>query len=85
MFLGVRASHGAISIYLEPQLFRIPRDVLPMPAAVESARSVPYFDADIVGTHLATFTVWGVVSLIVVTLIDRFRPPRTLTPVSVAA
>ncbi|WP_157107295.1 hypothetical protein [Nocardia grenadensis] len=56
-----------------------------MPAAVESARSVPYFDADSVGTHLATLTVWGVVSLIVVTLIDRFRPPRTLTPVSVAA
>ncbi|WP_051714777.1 hypothetical protein [Nocardia rhamnosiphila] len=82
MFLGVPASNGAISIYLEPQLFRILHDVLPMPAAVESVRSILYFDADIVGTHLTTFAIWGVLSLIVVALIDRFRPPRTLAPVA---
>ncbi|MEV0107306.1 hypothetical protein AB0H42_13305 [Nocardia sp. NPDC050799] len=45
-------------------------------------RSILYFDADIVGTHLTTFAIWGVLSLIVVALIDRFRPPRTLAPVA---
>ncbi|NUP26607.1 MAG: hypothetical protein HOQ36_15855 [Nocardia sp.] len=80
MFLGVPASNGAMSIYLEPQLFRMLHEVLPMPAAVESARSILYFDADIVGTHLTTFAVWGVVSLVVVASIDRFRPPRALAP-----
>ncbi|MGW1742229.1 ABC transporter permease [Nocardia sp. NPDC001965] len=80
MFLGVPASNGAMSIYLEPQLFRMLHEVLPMPAAVESARSILYFDADIVGTHLTTFAVWGVISLVVVALIDRFRPRPALAP-----
>ncbi|MFI1461086.1 ABC transporter permease [Nocardia carnea] len=76
MFLGVPASNGAMSIYMEPEMFRVLHEVLPMPAAVESVRSILYFDADTVGTHVATFAVWGVISLVVVMLIDRLRPRR---------
>ena len=85
MFLGVPASNGAMSIYMEPGMFRVLHDVLPMPAAVESVRSILYFDADTVGTHLTTFALWGVVSLVVVVLIDRFRPRRTDAPRPVGA
>lgn len=74
MFLGVPASNGAMSIYMELEMFRILHDVLPMPAAVESVRSILYFDADMVGTHLTTFAIWGVISLVIVAVIDRFRP-----------
>ncbi|MFI5715924.1 ABC transporter permease [Nocardia sp. NPDC051750] len=76
MFLGVPASNGAMSIYMEPEIFRVLHDVLPMPAAVESARSILYFDADIVGTHLTTFAFWAAISLVVVAVIDRFRPRK---------
>ncbi|MGI5220860.1 ABC transporter permease [Nocardia sp. CA-290969] len=85
MFLGVPASNGALSIYMEPEIFRALHDVLPMPAAVESARSILYFDADIVGTHLTTFAVWGVISLLIVVVIDRFRPQRATAAVPAGA
>lgn len=77
MFLGVPASNGALSIYMEPELFRLLHDYLPMPAAVESIRSILYFGGDVVSTHLATFTIWGVVSLVLVFLIDRVKPLHT--------
>lgn len=85
MFLGVPASNGALSIYMEPAIFRTLHDVLPMPAAVESARSILYFDADIVGGHLMTFAIWGAVSLVVVAVIDRLRPRGAATPAIAAA
>ncbi|MGW6117849.1 ABC transporter permease [Nocardia sp. NPDC055165] len=74
MFLGIPASGGAMSIYMEPLVFRILHGILPMPAAVESVRSVLYFGADTVGDHLAVFAIWGVISLLAVVAIDRFRP-----------
>lgn len=77
MFLGVPASGGALSIYMEPTIFRFLHDVLPMPAAVESVRSILYFGGDTVGSHLLTFVIWGAVSLLCVAIIDRFRPVRT--------
>ncbi|PTR30248.1 hypothetical protein C8K36_10296 [Rhodococcus sp. OK519] len=77
MFLGVPASGGALSIYMEPALFRFLHDILPMPAAVESVRSILYFGGDTVGSHLLTFVIWGAVSLLCVVIIDRFRPVRT--------
>ncbi|MGW5383308.1 ABC transporter permease [Nocardia sp. NPDC003963] len=85
MFLGVPASNGALSIYMEPAIFRILHDMLPMPAAVESARSILYFDADTVGTHMTTFAVWGAISLIVVAVIDRFRSHRASSATPVGA
>jgi hypothetical protein len=80
MFLGIPASGGAISIYMEPALFVHLHQVLPMAASVEAARSLLYFDSDIVGQCLLTFVAWGVVSLILVAVIDRFKPLRTHTP-----
>lgn len=77
MFLGVPASNGALSIYMEPEIFRVLHDYLPMPAAVESIRSILYFDGDVVPGHLLTFAVWGVISLLVVVVIDRIKPVRT--------
>lgn len=73
MFLGVPASGGAMSVYMLPELFRTLHGVLPMPAAVESIRSILYFGADTVGSHLTTFVIWGAVSLLCVVAIDAVR------------
>lgn len=86
MFLGVPASGGGLSIYLAPDVFRTLHDVLPMPAAVESIRSILYFGGDGVGGHLATFLVWGVIALTVVVAIDVItgrRKEAELEPVPV--
>ncbi|CEA07282.1 ABC-2 family transporter protein [Arthrobacter saudimassiliensis] len=80
MFLGVPASGGAMSIYMEPEIFRTLHGVLPMPAAVESVRSILYFGGDTVGSHLLTVGIWGAVSLLLVLVIDRFKPVRTELP-----
>lgn len=73
MFLGVPASNGAMSVYMSPEIFRVLHDILPMPAAVESIRSIVYFGADSVGTHLVTFAIWGIVSLLCVIALDTLR------------
>ena len=73
MFVGVPASNGAMSVYMTPEIFKTLHDVLPMPAAVESVRSILYFGGDTVGTHLATFAIWGAVSLLCVVVIDLVR------------
>ncbi|WP_104103274.1 ABC transporter permease [Arthrobacter sp. 08Y14] len=77
MFLGVPASGAAMSIYMEPEIFRFLHEVLPMPAAVESIRSILYFGGDTVASHLLTLGIWGAASLLVVIIIDRIKPPRT--------
>lgn len=79
MFLGIPASGGALSIYMEPALFVHLHEYLPMAAAVESVRSILYFGGDIVGACILTFAVWGVVSLIAVAVIDKVKPLRTET------
>ena len=76
MFLGVPASGAAMSIYMEPEIFRFLHDILPMPAAVEAIRSILYFGGDTVGPHLLTLGIWGAASLLVVMVIDRIKPPR---------
>ena len=77
MFLGVPASGAAMSIYMEPEIFRVLHGILPMPAAVESIRSILYFGGDTVWSHLLTLGIWGIVSLAVLVVIDRIKPPRT--------
>ncbi|MCQ1950008.1 ABC transporter permease [Arthrobacter sp. zg-Y859] len=77
MFLGVPASGAAMSIYMEPEIFRFLHEVLPMPAAVESIRSILYFGSDTVWSHLLTLGIWGAASLAAVAVIDHFKPPRT--------
>ncbi|ASN37871.1 hypothetical protein [Paeniglutamicibacter terrestris] len=63
MFLGVPASNGVLPIHMEPAFFAWLLGFLPMPAAVESSRSVRYFDGDVVGHHLLAFGIWGAISL----------------------
>ena len=62
---------------MEPEVFRVLHEILPMPAAVEAIRSILYFGGDTVGAHLTTFGIWGAVSLALVVVIDRFKPLRT--------
>ncbi len=73
MFLGVPASNGAMSMYMTPEIFKFLHGVLPMPAAVESVRSILYFGGDAVGGHLLTLAIWGAVSLLCVVAIDAVR------------
>ena len=77
MFLGIPAGGAAMSVFMEPEIFRVLHDVLPMPAAVEAIRSILYFGGDTVGKHLLTLLIWGGVSLVAVLVIDRIKPPRT--------
>ncbi|MFZ2512677.1 MAG: ABC transporter permease [Gordonia sp. (in: high G+C Gram-positive bacteria)] len=74
MFLGVPASGGGLSIHLVPEVFAWLHDYLPLPAAVESVRSILYFGGDTVGSHAIVLVAWGAVSLLVVRLMDRFYP-----------
>lgn len=85
MFIGVPASGGALSVYMGPEVLRFLHDVLPMPAAVESIRSILYFGSDSVGSHMWTFVIWGVVSLLCVIAIDRFRSARASSTEDVPA
>ncbi|WP_165168472.1 ABC transporter permease [Rothia uropygialis] len=77
MFAGVPSSNGAISEFMIPKFFATLHDFLPMPAAVETIRSILYFDGDVVGQHLQVLGIWGLVSLALVFLIDSLKPPRT--------
>ncbi|WP_199700453.1 ABC transporter permease [Galactobacter valiniphilus] len=81
MFLGVPSSNGALSIYMEPELFRGLHEWLPMPAAVEAAHSILYFGSDTLGTSLLCVMAWGAASLVLVAIIDKFKPVRTTSPV----
>ncbi|GAC52951.1 ABC transporter permease [Gordonia amicalis] len=80
MFLGVPSSGGGLSVYMAPDVFRFLHDVLPLPAAVESARSILYFGGDAIGSPLLTFAIWAAVSFIVVLVLDTFfaRPPQPI-------
>lgn len=77
MFAGVPASNGAISQYMVPSFFSTLHDFLPMAAAVETIRSIIYFDGDVVTEHLQILGLWGLVSLALVFLIDGIKPPST--------
>ncbi|MCF8590282.1 ABC transporter permease [Gordonia liuliyuniae] len=77
MFLGVPASSGAMSVYMEAPFFRAIHDIIPMGAAVEAARSILYFGGDTLGSAILVFVTWGVISLMVVAIIDRLKPLRT--------
>ncbi|WP_460772141.1 ABC transporter permease [Microbacterium sp. GXF7504] len=77
MFLGVPSANGPFSIYMAPDWFRTLHDFLPMPAAVETVRSILYFDGDTVWDHLQVLGLWGLVSLALVILIDAIKPVRT--------
>ncbi len=77
MLIGVPASGGGLSVYMEPGIFRVLHGILPMPAAVEAVRSILYFGGDTVAHHLLTLGIWGAVSLVLLVIIDAIKPPRT--------
>ncbi len=77
MFLGVPSSNGALSIYMEPEIFTVLHRILPMPAAVESIRAILYFGGTGVGSHVITLSIWALASLAVTLVIDQLKPVRT--------
>lgn len=77
MFLGVPSSNGALSMYLTPVGFRTLHDFLPMPAAVETIRSILYFGGDVTTEHLQVLGLWGLVSLALVFVVDSVKTVRT--------
>lgn len=74
MFLGVPASNGALSIYMEPRIFAILHDILPMPAAVEAIRAIIYFDGAGLSSHLVVLGIWALASLALTLVIDQLKP-----------
>ncbi|QCX27019.1 ABC transporter permease [Nocardioides jishulii] len=64
MLAGVPASGGGLSIWMVPEAFRFAADVLPLPAAVDFARSVTYFDGVGVGQNLLVIGIWGIAGLL---------------------
>ena len=83
MFLGVPASNGGLSIYMEPRIFTILHDILPMPAAVEAIRAIVYFDGVGLGSHLVVLAIWALACLAVTMVIDQLKPVQTSShPVS---
>lgn len=74
MFLGVPSSNAALSIYMEPHVFTILHDFLPMPAAVESIRSILYFDGAGINGHLITLALWALICFALVSVIDMMKP-----------
>ncbi|UMG91103.1 ABC transporter permease [Nocardioides sp. TF02-7] len=87
MLAGVPASGGGMSIYMVPDFFRPLADVLPLPAAVDLARSITYLDGTGIGGNLLVIALWGVGGLLVnLLLVDRWlnrsgaRPHAPLGP-----
>ncbi|WP_206515902.1 ABC transporter permease [Nocardioides pantholopis] len=73
MLAGVPASGGGLSIYMVPEFFRPLADILPLPAAVDIARSVVYLDGTGVGSDLLVLAVWGVAGLLLnLLVVDRW-------------
>ncbi|WP_106397078.1 ABC-2 transporter permease [Actinocorallia populi] len=75
VILGVPSSGGAVSIWMEPSFFQWLHGVLPMPAVLETARSILYFDARTLGGHMTVLLVWLVAALIL-----NFVPLSGKTP-----
>ena len=63
MLAGVPASGGGLSLYMVPELFRPLAEVLPLPAAVDIARSLVYLDGTGIGANLLVIAIWGAVGL----------------------
>ncbi|MFF0110435.1 ABC transporter permease [Streptomyces hirsutus] len=76
MLAGVPASGGGMSVYMVPDLFRTLQDVLPLPAAVDTARSLVYFDGHGIGRNLLTIAIWGAAGLVLQFLVDLWLAHR---------
>ncbi|MCZ2840175.1 ABC transporter permease [Modestobacter sp. VKM Ac-2985] len=76
MLAGVPASGGGLSLYMVPEVFRGLSGVLPLPAAVDAARSLVYFDDAGVGRDLLVIAIWGVVGVLLNLVVDRWLRRR---------
>ncbi|MFI1195106.1 ABC transporter permease [Micromonospora sp. NPDC020750] len=76
MLAGVPASGGGLSVYMVPELFRALQDILPLPAAVDTARSLIYFGGDGVGRNLLVIAIWGAVGLVLNLVVDQWQRRR---------
>ncbi|MGW9496025.1 ABC transporter permease [Streptomyces prasinus] len=76
MLAGVPASGGGLSLYMVPEVFQTLHNVLPLPAAVDTARSLVYFDGHGIGGNLLTIGVWGVVGLVLNFVVDLWLARR---------
>ncbi|SDC92805.1 ABC transporter permease [Streptomyces prasinopilosus] len=76
MLAGVPASGGGLSLYMVPDLFRTLQDVLPLPAAVDTVRSLVYFDGHGIGRNLLTIGIWGAAGLVLQLLVDLWLAHR---------
>ncbi|MFF3868342.1 ABC transporter permease [Micromonospora sp. NPDC001898] len=73
MLAGVPASGGGLSVYMVPELFRVLQDILPLPAAVDTARSMIYFGGDGIGRNLLVIGIWGAVGLVLNLVVDQWQ------------
>ncbi|WP_432974687.1 ABC transporter permease [Dactylosporangium sp. CA-233914] len=73
---GVPASGGGLSIYMVPELFQPLRHLLPLPAAVDTARSLTYFGGTATGHNLLIIAVWAGAGLLLNLAIDRWLRRR---------
>ncbi|MGW0433279.1 ABC transporter permease [Micromonospora sp. NPDC003197] len=76
MLAGVPASGGGLSIYMVPELFQGLKDILPLPAAVDTARSLVYFNSAGIGRNLLVIGVWAAVGLVLNLLVDLWQKRR---------
>lgn len=76
MLAGVPASGGGLSIYMVPEFFRSLQGILPLPAAVDTARSLVYFNSQGVGRNLLVIGVWAVIGLALHLLVDQWQKRR---------
>ncbi|MER5479345.1 ABC transporter permease [Streptomyces sp. NPDC002734] len=76
MLAGVPASGGGMSIYMVPEIFGHLKDVLPLPATVDIARSMVYFDGHGIGRNLLTIGIWGAAGLALNFLVDLWLKRR---------
>ena len=76
MLAGVPASGGGISLYMVPEVFRTLNDILPLPAAVEAARSFVYFDGAGVASNVAVILAWAAVAVVLNLGVDHLVARR---------
>ncbi|SDR78412.1 ABC transporter permease [Microterricola viridarii] len=79
MFVGVPASGGGLSTYMQPGLFQTLHDVLPLPAALDAVRGITYYGGAGVGPALLTLVAWGMCGLaanLVISAVQKRRAQR---------
>ncbi|WP_234313840.1 ABC transporter permease [Streptomyces sp. NBRC 109706] len=80
MLAGVPASGGGLSVYMVPNLFQTLQDVLPLPAAVDTVRSLVYFDGFGLTGNLLTILAWGLAGFLLHLVVDRWLTRRAGAP-----